>query len=123
MTRSAMIGGIVAAFLVLSSAPPVSAEPMDAGKAFTKLTRGVVNIVTGWVEIPKRIQETSAESGAAAGFTWGLLRGIGHGFIRTSAGFYELFTFPFPAPPGYAPVIHPEYVFFTEPVEPEHPRY
>ena len=114
MSRSLVAGWFVAAVLVLGSATTVSAEPMEAGKAFTKLTRGFINIITGWVEIPKRIQETSQTSGAAAGFTWGLLRGIGHGFIRTAAGFYEFFTFPFPAPPGYEPVIQPEYVF-TEP--------
>lgn len=101
--------------LVLCSAPrTASAEPMEPGKAFTKLTRGFMNIVTGWVEIPKRIHETSQASGAAAGFTWGLLRGFGHGFIRTAAGAYELVTFPFPAPPGYEPVIQPEYVFTDE---------
>lgn len=110
MTR-AMAVGACAAVLFLSTAAPVSAEPMDAGKAFTKVTRGFMNVVTGWVEIPKRIHETSQASGAAAGFTWGLLRGIGHGFIRTCAGLYEFVTFPFPAPPGYEPVIHPEYVF------------
>ena len=88
-----------------------SAEPMDAGKAFSKLTRGFFNTVTGWVEIPKRVNETSQQSGAAAGFTWGLLRGLGYGFIRTAAGLYEFFTFPFPAPPDYQPVIQPEYVF------------
>ena len=114
MSRSCVAGGLVAAVLVLGSATTVSAEPMEAGKAFTKLTRGFVNIITGWVEIPKRIQETSQTSGAAAGFTWGLLRGIGHGFIRTAAGFYEFFTFPFPAPPGYEPVIQPTYVFTSE---------
>ncbi len=111
MNRAAAMGGILAVVVVLSGAAPASAEPMEAGKAFTKLTRGFVNIVTGWVEIPKRIHETSLTSGAAAGFTWGLLRGIGHGFIRTAAGAYEFFTFPFPAPPGYASVIQPEYVF------------
>ena len=111
MKNSAALGGVVAMLLVLGAATPASAEDMEAGKAFTKLTRGFVNIVTGWVEIPKRIQETSQQSGAAAGFTWGLLRGLGHGFIRTAAGCYEFFTFPFPAPPGYAPVIQPEYVF------------
>ena len=97
--------------------PPTADAQMEAGKAFGKLTRGFVNIVTGWVEIPKRIYETSQTSGAAAGFTWGLLRGIGHGFVRTAAGFYEFFTFPFPAPPNYEPVIQPEYVFLEEPIE------
>ena len=115
MRKPIIVGSILVALLVLASAAPASAEPMEAGKAFTTLTRGFINIVTGWVEIPKRVQETSQQSGAAAGFTWGLLRGVGHGFIRTAAGFYEFFTFPFPAPPGYEPVIQPEYVFTNEP--------
>ncbi len=113
--RTVAAVGVLAVFGMLASAGPAAAEPMESGKAFTKLTRGFVNIVTGWVEIPKRVSETSKASGSAAGFTWGILRGIGYGFIRTAAGFYELFTFPFPAPPGYAPVIQPEYVFSTEP--------
>jgi len=90
---------------------------MDAGKGFAKLTRGTINTVTGWVEVPKRIHETSQSSGNAAGFTWGLLRGLGYGFIRTAAGLYEFFTFPFPAPPNYESVIQPEYVFSAEGTE------
>ncbi|MBI1991869.1 MAG: exosortase system-associated protein, TIGR04073 family [Candidatus Omnitrophica bacterium] len=111
MRKIAVVGWLLAALVLLVSVPRASAESMDSGKAFTKFTRGFVNIVTGWVEIPKRIQETSQASGAFAGFTWGVLRGIGYGFIRTAAGGYELVTFPFPAPPGYEPVIQPEYVF------------
>ena len=82
-----------------------------ASGAFTKLGRGAVNTVTGWVEVPKRIHETAQQSGPWAGITWGLLRGLGYGFIRTAGGLYEAVTFPFPAPPGYRSVIQPEYVF------------
>lgn len=117
MGRHRLLGrGVVSVALILVVARPAEAQ-MDAGKAFTKLARGFINIVTGWVEIPKRIHETSQISGTAAGFTWGTLRGIGHGFVRTAAGFYEFFTFPFPAPPNYEPVIQPEYVFLEEPIE------
>ena len=101
-------------YLLLSPSPgstAAAAEPMESGKAMTKLLRGTVNICTGWVEIPKRVNETSRTSGTAAGLTWGVLRGFGYGFIRTAAGLYEVVTFPFPAPPGYAPVIQPEYIF------------
>src|SRR3990167_4221226 len=84
-----------------------------AGPA-TKLGRGIANVITRWVEIPKRITETSQTDGVAAGITWGLLRGFGYGFIRTAAGFYEFFTFPFPAPPDYEPVIQPEFVFIDD---------
>ena len=82
-----------------------------AGGAFTKLGRGAVNTVTGWVEVPKRIHETAQRSGPWVGITWGLLRGLGYGFIRTAGGLYEAVTCPFPAPPGYRSVIQPEYVF------------
>ena len=114
MKKAVVVLGLLAALGMLAGAGLPSAGPMDATKAFMKLTRGCINIVTGWVEIPKRVSETSQISGSAAGFTWGVLRGIGHGFIRTAAGFYELFTFPFPAPPDYVPVIQPEYVFSVE---------
>jgi putative exosortase-associated protein (TIGR04073 family) len=117
---AARCGGLTAVTIltIALGAAPASAEPMEAGKAFTKFTRGFINLVTGWVEIPKRVQETSYNSGAAAGYTWGILRGIGHSFIRTAAGCYELLTFPFPAPPGYEPVIQPEYIFTNEPETP-----
>src|SRR3989338_2153846 len=81
------------------------------GGSMRKLVRGLTNVVTGWVEVPKRVQETTAQSGAFSGFTWGLLRGVGRGFIRTVGGAYEVITFPFPAPPGYRPVMRPTYVF------------
>lgn len=79
--------------------------------AGSKLARGLTNVVTGWVEIPKRVNETSSHSGAFSGFTWGLVRGLGYGFVRTAAGGYEAITFPFPAPADYQPVIQPPYVF------------
>ena len=82
-----------------------------AGGAFPKLGRGAVNTVTGWVEVPKRIHETAQRSGTWAGISWGLLRGLGYGFVRTAAWLYEVFTFPFPAPPAYRSVIQPAYVF------------
>ena len=87
---------------------------MDLRKALSKLVRGVTNILTGWVEIPKRVHETTDTSGAGAGFTWGFLRGFGYGFIRTAGGAYETVTFPFPAPPNYQPVMQPPYVFLCD---------
>ena len=81
MTRSlcvVLLSGLVA---MLAWPAAASAESMEAGKAITKLGRGAVNVVTGWVEIPKRISETSQQSGSAVGWTWGLLRGLGYGFI------------------------------------------
>ena len=98
-----------------SSAPESTDTTFRASGAFSKLGRGAVNALTGWVEVPKRILETSDQSGYFAGFTWGLLRGLGYGFVRTAAGGYEILTFPVAAPPDYEPVIQPEYVFSQPP--------
>ena len=117
MRKQALKVGFVAAMVVLAGSHRATAEPMSTEKACGKLARGAVNALTGWVEIPKRAHETAQQEGAIAGFTWGLVRGLGYGFIRTAAGLYEFVTFPFPAPPGYAPVIQPEYVFTTEDVD------
>ena len=104
-----------AAVAILCVAPcKASAESMDATKAFTKFTRGAINTITGWVEVPKRMLETTRLSGPPMGLTWGLIRGAAYGLVRTAAGVYELFTFPFPAPPGYESVIQPEYVFSVD---------
>jgi len=76
-----------------------------------KLGRGVANILTGWVELPKNIYDTSVEDNPLSGLTIGLAKGVGMTIVRTGAGVYETVTFPFPIPEGYAPVLEPEFVF------------
>ena len=116
--------GVLAVVTVLMALPvPQAQAAMSTAGAGTKLLRGAVNFFTGWVEIPKRVYETSQEQGTAAGLTWGLMRGVGRGFIRTAAGLYEVFTFPFPAPPNYEPVMLPEYIFIDEGVKTATPNY
>lgn len=82
-----------------------------ASDPFTKLGRGVANTLTGWVEIPKNIYDTSVEDNAFAGMTLGLAKGAGMTLVRTGAGIYEIATFPFPLPENYKPILEPEYVF------------
>ncbi len=76
-----------------------------------KLARGVANVLTGWVELPKNIYETSVEENILSGLTMGLAKGIGMTIVRTGAGVYETVTFPFPIPEDYQPVLEPEFVF------------
>ena len=112
MRKRATLLLAAAAILANLSAQPCWADGDEADNTpLTKVCRGAINTVTGWVEIPKRIEQTWDTDGAASGLTWGLLRGLGYGFVRTAAGIYEVVTFPFPAPPGYEPVIQPEFVF------------
>jgi len=75
-----------------------------------KLGRGLANILTGWIEIPKNIYDTSVEENIGMGLTVGLARGIGMTVVRTGAGIYETITFPFPLPEDYEPLLEPEYV-------------
>ena len=78
---------------------------------FTKLGRGVANTLTGWVELPKNIYNTSVEENAFAGLTLGVAKGAGMTIVRTGAGIYEIATFPFPLPQDYKAILEPEYVF------------
>lgn len=96
---------ILGIFIILNMAKPSFAQ--DPAK---KLGRGLVNILTGWVELPKNIYQTSAESNPFAGITIGLVKGLGMTVVRTGAGIYDTATFPFPLPQGYKPVLDPEYV-------------
>jgi len=97
---------IVALMMVFCLASTSYAQ--DPGK---KLLRGLANVVTGWVELPKNIYDQSVEENVFSGLTVGLAKGIGMTIVRTGAGVYETVTFPFPIPEDYAPVLEPEYVF------------
>lgn len=95
----------VAAMILLVSTVCFADDP------FTKLGRGVANTLTGWVEIPKNIYDTSVQDNALAGMTLGLAKGAGMTLVRTGAGIFEVATFPFPLPEDYKPILEPEYVF------------
>ena len=86
----------------------------DAQNSSRKLMRGAINSITGWAEIPKNIYETTVEETLARGLTIGTVAGIGMAVIRTGCGLYEVVTFTFPIPEGYAPILTPEFVFENE---------
>ena len=77
-----------------------------------KLKRGAVNIVSSPVEIARQIQITSSEQSLLAGWTIGLISGIGQGLLRCGAGAIDLVTFPFNFPNSRkGPLVKPEYVW------------
>lgn len=98
---------VLIAVLVMVNMATLSYAQQDATK---KLGRGLVNILTGWIELPKNIYETSVQSNPLAGITVGLAKGLGMTVVRTGAGVYETATFPFPLPQEYKPILEPEYV-------------
>lgn len=76
-----------------------------------KLGRGLANVVTGAIEIPKAVQETFYDEGPVAAGSWGLIDGVYKFFARTLTGIYEVITFPIPFPADYAPIVEPEFLF------------
>ncbi len=109
MNMKSLVKGIiicVAILMLLNIATASYAQ--DPAK---KLGRGLANILTGWIELPKNIYDTSVEDNPLSGLTIGLAKGVGMTIVRTGAGVYETVTFPFPIPEGYSPVLEPEFVF------------
>ena len=104
-------GLIIALVMVMILAVASTSYAQDPAK---KLGRGLANILTGWIELPKNIYDVSVEENPLAGLTIGLAKGIGMTIVRTGAGIYEVVTFPFPIPEDYGPVLEPEFVFSEE---------
>lgn len=82
----------------------------DLDKAFTKLGRGVVNVLTCWVEWPSNVATEWERTDPITGMVVGSVKGISWGFARFATGVFETFTFPFPVPAGYEPMMLPEYI-------------
>ena len=113
MTKSLGILTAVAAVSLLGSvanAQMYGDEYRDQsafGRMQEKLGRGLANMATGFVEVPKNISREWRKSDPATGVIVGGVKGIGWGFTRFATGAYETFTFPVPAPANYEPLMYP----------------
>ncbi|HKW86575.1 MAG TPA: exosortase system-associated protein, TIGR04073 family [Nitrospiraceae bacterium] len=110
-------GGYPAQAEELPPANRQDGEPPVVEKIATKLTRGVVNFTTGWVELPKQIYLVGHNEGLVTGAIRGLIDGLGMFIARTVAGAYEVLTFPLPIPPQYQPMLRPDYVWQQDPIK------
>lgn len=92
-------------------------EPVEELTAARKLGRGMLSIVTGVLEVPGNMVQEGREHGALYGVTVGLFMGTGKFVARELIGVYEVLTAPFAAPPGYQPILEPEYPwqYFDQP--------
>ena len=82
------------------------------GTALQKLGRGFCNCITFPMEIFHQMGCVNQTDGPMAGWTWGLLKGIGMAGVRAVVGVYEVATFPIPCPECYRPILtSPEYFF------------
>ena len=83
---------------------------MIAEKMAVKLTRGVTNIVTSIVELPKQTILTTRDMGGA-GMVVGPIKGIGMTVYRGVVGIAETVFCMVPQPGYYDPMMDPEYVW------------
>ena len=97
---------LLAAFLTLSTASNAMAND-----AFTKLGRGLTNILTGPGEFLIQFYATSDRYNPLEAFFATLMRGTVFTIVRELAGVYEVVTFPVPFPRYYNPVMQPPTVF------------
>lgn len=110
LSASMLLGAIFAISTPSVEASDIYREQSAIDAMMEKLGRGLVNILTGWVEIPKNIAKKWRETDPFTGFVVGGIKGIGWGFARTMVGVYETVTFPFPIPRDYQPLMEPEYI-------------
>ena len=85
-----------------------------------KLSRGLVNISVGALEIPMKMIDTNEEENGLAAVTYGLFKGLSYFIAREVIGVIEVVTFLIPFPEatddpresgwGYGPLMRPEWV-------------
>lgn len=95
--------------LASSSFADIQDPPSNEYGPTRKLGRGVSNVLFGWTEIPHTIGQVNTREGNAAAGGYGVVRGVGRGFMRFGVGIFEIVTFPFPAVRGtYYPALTPD---------------
>ncbi len=101
--------------LLLASTSPALAQEVQKPesvieKMVFKFTRGIANLVTSPVEIPKQSYLTVRDRGPI-GYLIGPLKGIGMTTYRAVIGGVETIFFMVPQPGYYDPMVDPDYVW------------
>ncbi len=103
--------GVFASLLVCGIVSAEHAPEIATGETgwavLMKLGRGIGNAAGGWMEIPYTMHNRWDSNDVPTSFFSGVLIGIVKGVARTVIGVFEIATFPFPIPPGYAPILSP----------------
>lgn len=107
LIMTALICGL---FTVSATADDMTRSRSDAQKMMHKLGRGIVNVLTGWMEIPKNIATEWKETDPFSGVVIGTIKGAGWTWGRTMSGAYDIITFPLPVPDNYETLMEPELI-------------
>jgi putative exosortase-associated protein (TIGR04073 family) len=95
--------------------PPTFQEVAD--KSTRKFIRGVANVATGWMEVPKQTYNTWYTERSLMSPAIGFGKGVGMCISREVVGLAEMAMPLSPLPSDWEPTIEPEFVF-----QPEQPR-
>ncbi len=100
----AALSALVLVFMLVGSLP-ASARDSSA----RKVGRGAANLTLGVLALPGEIMETTRSSGIFVGATWGFVKGIAMFVTTEVVGLWEVLTCPFETPPGFKPILEPEF--------------
>ena len=100
--------------LALVLGVPSTASARDT--AARKVGRGAANLTLGVLALPGEMVQTTRDSGPFVGATWGFVKGVGMFVATEVVGLWEIVTCPFETPPGFKPILKPEYPwgYFSE---------
>ena len=101
-----MVRAFIVSFVLLAF---VGSSPMEGQSAPHKLGRGLAGMTTAFLEVPGNMVAESNRRGPAVGVPVGFAIGCGMIVPRVLVGVYEFVSAPIPAPPGYRPILSPEY--------------
>ena len=88
---------------LLVSVSSLCASPRSwAQDPIHKMGRGLVNVLTGWLELPKQVHLGSQRDHPVTGVGWGLVKGAKLLILRVGVGIFEAATFPIPYPKDFA---------------------
>ena len=105
---------VVCVSLILCGvATPVLAEEVSSqiNGPLRKLGRGIANVATCPVEVLRTAESVGLREGYLSGLTVGVLQGAWRTVLRGVIGVFEVATFYEEIPPGYKPLIQPEFAF------------
>jgi putative exosortase-associated protein (TIGR04073 family) len=102
MERARHPGNVAVSSLIVCLGLASCAPLAWAQDPIHKMGRGLVNLLTGWIELPKQIHLGSRDDNPVVGLGRGLLKGAGLTILRSGVGIYESLTFPLPYPQGFA---------------------
>lgn len=108
--RMGVVVVLMTAFTAAASAQELQKPEAIVEKMSFKLVRGITNIATAIVELPKQTIITVRERGPV-GYAVGPIKGIGMTFYRALMGTAETIGFMVPQPGYYDPMVDPEYVW------------